>query len=158
MLLQDSCTIRGQLEVVGRVAGAEVYRFEDHNVICYKGREGINYAWAGQRPADPIAFIAVGDGAYLPGNMSLTVPPTDAVETNVALKREFLRKPVLPITHTTNLSSVFRIELRESEAVGKNICEFGLWTVGGVLFADRKSIPVSKIQGMILTITWTILF
>jgi hypothetical protein len=114
---------------------------------------------AGDRALSGFKDIAVGTGAYLPNPISLTVPPPDAAETDVALKTETLRKPVYtPINHTTELSSVLEIELGSTECVGQKLNEFGLFLADGTLFARRTTIPVTKIERMILTITWTILF
>lgn len=158
--LLDSYQHKGILQVVLRDADTNKVRyfFREHNVITYAGRKMVNFSLAGERSISPISHIAVGTGAYLPSAPLPSTPPPDAAETDVALKNEILRKPVFqPINHTTELASVFEIELGPTECVNQKINEFGLFTADNTLFARRTILSVNKIERMVLTITWTTL-
>jgi hypothetical protein len=119
----------------------------------------VNYSCAGEREIDPINFIAVGNGGYLPDPINGNVPPPPPSEEDETLKLELYRKPVFkPVNHSTILSSIFEIELGPTELTNNQITECGLFTVGNMLYARRTFAPVSKIENMILNIKWTLLF
>ena len=156
MQFHDAEPIKGWLKVVGRIGDQVTTFVDDHNVITIAGRRGINYANSGHAPIDPIAFIAVGTGAYLPDPIHPVNPPAEAVKESTGLKLEKFRKPVSSITHTTDLIAVHTIEFLEDEAIGFKLNEFALLTRSGIAFALRNILSVTKIKGMILTIEWTI--
>jgi len=159
MQLNDKFSIKGILELTGTVDGETVYHYRDNNVITYAARSMVNYACAGERSIDPIKFIAVGNGGYLPGATDSNVDPVAPSEEDLNLKLEIYRKPViLPVNHSTILSSIYEIELGPTELVNSQLTECGLFTVGNMLYARRTFRPVSKITNMILNIKWTLLF
>ena len=161
MNLADKFEIRGILELTlsDAVSGNVVFHSKEQNTITYDARSMVNYACAGEIVIDPIKFIAVGSGGYYPNPTDGNVDPPPPSEENTQLFAEIYRKPVLlPINHSTRLSSIFEVELGPNELVNSKISECGLITAGGMLYARRTFKPVTKIESMILNIKWTLLF
>lgn len=159
MRLVDYVPIKGILEITGTVAGEIVFHYKDKNTITYNARSMVNYACAGERAIDPIKFIAVGSGGYMPGATNENEDPPAPEPENTALYQEIYRKNIIvPVNHSTILSSIYEIELGPTELTNAKISECGLVTEGNMLFARRTLRPVTKIQNMILNLKWTLLY
>lgn len=97
-------------------------------IITKKARVKLAKARAGVSPLSKIVGMAFGDGGVDSGGTVIS-PETD----QVALKNELMRKRVDKFTFPVETTCRYECTLLESELIGKEISEIGLYDEDGDL-------------------------
>lgn len=139
--------IRGSLELVVRRSGRVVLHEKDHNLIVNVARQNMARLLTGEGSNRIINRIAVGTNPTPPS-------PTDTAITNAFVK------PISSFSYPTPTSARFNFLIRENEANGMAIAEFGLIAADGSLFARRTrgGKVIEKEDDLEIEGFWTILF
>lgn len=133
-----------ELEVYRR--GELIERWEDRNLIVNGAKTALASLLGGAVSGNSIATIGFGTSGTAPavGNTALTSAYSKAVGA---------------ITYPAAGSVRFAFSLGSTEANGKAILEFGLFTGAGVLFARKtRSTAINKESDLTLAGGWTITF
>jgi hypothetical protein len=125
-------------------AGNLVQHAVERNLIVNGGYNALARLLGGDVANRSIDRIAFGDNGTAPaeGNTGLTNP---------------IYKEVTPSYPSTG-EVAFAWELDYAEGNGKNIREFGLFTVGTVLFSRKARSVIAKTSDIRLEGTWRVLF
>ena len=101
-----------------------------NTVLTIKGREKLVKARAGEASLSPITHMAFGNGAVdETGNVIIPL------NTDINLKYELLRKPILILNYPTSTSCRYRGVIEKAELVGESINEIALIDSDGDIVA-----------------------
>ena len=125
----DRLELKGELQFEVYEHGELVREFVDHNLIVDNGRELVT-----KLLAEAGAPRAIGQISFGNNNMPESVYDTEIIDGYV--------KPIKSFEYPALGQVLFNFELEPEEnngefGTGVEICEFGLLTVGGTLFARR---------------------
>jgi hypothetical protein len=139
--------IRGSLELIVRRSGRVVLHDKDRNLIVNGARQNMARLLTGEGSNRIINRIAVGTNGAPPS-------PTDTAITNAFMK------PITSFSYPTPTSARFNFLIKENEANGMAIMEFGLIAADGSLFARRTrgGKVIEKEDDLEIEGFWTILF
>jgi len=142
----ESPALRGRLRYTVYKNGVPVEYVEDNNLIVNGARLQMAHLIAGDVENRSINRIAVGTSGNVPA-------VADAAITGAFVK------PVTSFAYPENGQVQINWKLLTTEANGMAICEFGLLTVDGTLFARRiRSQPINKESDISIEGEWIIIF
>lgn len=170
--LTDDFGIKGSLEVIKSLAstGAEIERFEDHNMVVNGGRSGMAHLWAGQwftgPPTGYVNLMKFGDRGHDTSDATL------AKTTQVTRTQLFCQDEARPIIITKSVTTDFpdgdsgtkvrftcTVGASEGNGTGRQgYSEAGLYRVDGLLAAHKPFGLITKTPEFILTFRWTFKF
>lgn len=145
--LEHAPVIRGALELVVRRSGRVVLHEKDNNLIVNIARQNMARLLTGEGSNRIINRIAVGTNGAPPS-------PDDTAITHAFIK------PISSFSYPTPTSARFNFVIKENEANGMAIMEFGLIAADGSLFARRTrgGKVIEKEDDLEIEGFWTILF
>ena len=140
-------TIKGSLELIVRRSGRVVLHDKDRNLIVNVARQNMARLLTGEGSNRIINRIAVGTNGAPPSH-------TDTAITNAFIK------PITSFSYPTPTSARFNFLIKENEANGMAIMEFGLIAADDSLFARRTrgGKVIEKEDDLELEGFWAILF
>lgn len=159
----DKAKLRGifSMRVLDR-SGNVLEEYEDNNMIVNGAKQAMSFLVSDASQAANKVVTRIGFGTDTteaqPEDEALgnEIPPVDVPEgQTVASVRKQLTGHSYPSTDRVQ----FNWALAPAEGNGSDICEFGLFTEDGTLFAHKvRSGVVHKDDSMSFEGTWTILF
>jgi len=121
----------------------------EQNLIVTAGRAQMAQLIGGAGTAVTQIAFGTGSVAPAPGDVGLTGAFTKNITTLV---------PGTGVTFPTSTQARFTWTLETTENNGMSITEYGLFTLGGVLFARKVRSAIAKTSAIRIVGTWTINF
>ena len=144
--------IRGHV-TLDLVCDGQVVRQEYKNLTVNSGFEILAKMLIGTTDEnDRLAYIAVGTGGHVPGDVNTPVPPA---LTDTQLEEETARAPIYLREHPSTNIVRLRTSIDKDVSNG-DLTEAGLFAEGGLLFARVTFAAVHKVSPWYLIITWEI--
>ncbi|MCC5911310.1 MAG: hypothetical protein JJT76_12815 [Clostridiaceae bacterium] len=144
MKIKESIGIKGRLSLKIKKRGQVIEEWEDDNVVVDIPRAEIAKRLAGvDIQVLPITQIAIGTNA------------TAEDQSNESITNAFI-KPVVSVTNPLPTITEVQFLIETEEAVGMEICEFGLIRSDGSLFARRTRGVIEKDNELEIEGVWTV--
>ena len=139
--------------IIDLVNEGQIVRTEYKNLTVTSGYEILSKMILGTVvDEDRLAYIAVGTGGHVPGDVNTPVPPS---LTDTHLEEETSRVGIYLRENPTANIIRFRTTIDKDSANG-DITEAGLFAEGGIMFARVTFSAVNKVSPWYLIVTWEI--